>query len=204
MPDITDAEADALGAVLSEGMDPAYLARVGDFSDEQIAAGELRAADAEAERLNRDLYRRAIAAVLEVRAASQLQAGPDLAAPTVAALSKLLFEAREVADMLAGMTHSSWPAGVRDRIDAYRAARGWSPDGFGREGGGSRDHDWTEVRLTGQPPGGYPPYDFTFCSDHEHWTALPGIWERAQGWTDVKAVSRRVHVETTEWQPWSP
>lgn len=139
MPDITDAQADALGAVLSEGMDPAYLARVGDFSDEQIAAGELRAADAEAERLNRDLYRRAIAAALEVRAR-----------------------------------------------------------------GANQSRDWTEVRLSGQPPHGFPFYDFTFCSDHENWTALPQIWETAQGWTDVKVVTRRVHIEATEWEPWSP
>ena len=56
-----------------------------------------------------------------------------------AELSRLLWEAREQIDMWADTvaartgrepTHT---LSVRDRIDAYRAEQGWSPDGFGGE-----------------------------------------------------------------------
>jgi hypothetical protein len=51
-----------------------------------------------------------------------------------ARLSKLLFEARELVDMLRVITHDDgWPLRVREDIDAYRAERGWSPHGFGGE-----------------------------------------------------------------------
>jgi hypothetical protein len=58
-----------------------------------------------------------------------------------ARLSKLLFEAREVAEMFADVVHlrtgnaDNMAARVRDEIDAYRAERGWSPHGFGGEDG---------------------------------------------------------------------
>lgn len=54
-------------------------------------------------------------------------------------LSKLLFEAREAVDMFADVTanrvgrRDQWLDRLRDEIDAYRAERGWSPDGFGGE-----------------------------------------------------------------------
>jgi hypothetical protein len=54
-------------------------------------------------------------------------------------LSRLLFEAREVADMLGDIVEArsgqtdTWSRRVRDEIDAYRAERGWSPHGFGGE-----------------------------------------------------------------------
>lgn len=53
-----------------------------------------------------------------------------------AALSKLLFEAREICDMYHDVCHEpvdGWCARVRDGIDHYRAERGWSPHGFGFE-----------------------------------------------------------------------
>jgi hypothetical protein len=59
-----------------------------------------------------------------------------------AVLSRLLFEVREELDMWADVTEArmSQPAtSTRElitRIDEYRAARGWSPDGFGGEDGG--------------------------------------------------------------------
>lgn len=58
---------------------------------------------------------------------------------SAAELSKLLFEAREIAAMYGDVVEASWPGGgdycyaVRDRLDAYRAERGWSPHGFGGE-----------------------------------------------------------------------
>lgn len=58
-----------------------------------------------------------------------------------AELSKLLFEAREQLDMWADIVEvksgvpARYPREVVARIDAYRAERGWSPDGFGGEGG---------------------------------------------------------------------
>jgi hypothetical protein len=58
--------------------------------------------------------------------------------PTV--LSALLFNARELLDMYGStvfqMTdrRDRWVYGTRDQIDAYRAERGWSPNGYGGEG----------------------------------------------------------------------
>jgi hypothetical protein len=60
-------------------------------------------------------------------------------------LSKLLWEARELCDMygdivnltpkvtLWKMDGPNYPHRVRDEIDAYRAEKGWSPNGFGGE-----------------------------------------------------------------------
>lgn len=56
-----------------------------------------------------------------------------------ARLSKMLFEAREQCDMWADVVETS--TGQSDttvrrlvaEIDAYRAERGWSPNGFGGE-----------------------------------------------------------------------
>lgn len=56
-----------------------------------------------------------------------------------ARLSKLLFEARELVDMLSSITEArsgrpdTWSRRVRDELDAYRAEQGWSPHGFGGE-----------------------------------------------------------------------
>jgi hypothetical protein len=55
-----------------------------------------------------------------------------------ARLSRLLFEAREQIDMWADVIearggYSAVTRAVRDEIDAYRAERGWSPNGFGGE-----------------------------------------------------------------------
>ena len=56
-----------------------------------------------------------------------------------AQLSRLLFEAREVVEMFADVTHSTsgredtWLRRLVADIDAYRAEQGWSPDGFGGE-----------------------------------------------------------------------
>lgn len=56
-----------------------------------------------------------------------------------ARLSKLLFEARELIDMLGVIVESKagipdrWSARVRDEIDAYLAERGWGSHGFGGE-----------------------------------------------------------------------
>lgn len=59
---------------------------------------------------------------------------------TDAELSRLLFEARELIDMWGdivggceGEESAEYVWRVRDRIDAYRAERGWSPHGFGGE-----------------------------------------------------------------------
>lgn len=57
-----------------------------------------------------------------------------------ATLSKMLFEAREVAEMYADVVRNQ--SGSEDNylrrlvadIDTYRAERGWSPNGFGGEG----------------------------------------------------------------------
>lgn len=62
--------------------------------------------------------------------------------------------------------------------------------------------DRLEYRLTGQPDGGYPYYDFT-AREAEHIEAVREIWEKTQsgayGWTDVKLMARRVQVRTSEW-----
>lgn len=55
-------------------------------------------------------------------------------------LSKLLFEAREQIDMWGDVVFARTGQcpehinSIRDRIDTYRAERGWSPHGFGGEG----------------------------------------------------------------------
>jgi hypothetical protein len=54
-------------------------------------------------------------------------------------LSKLLFEAREQIDMWGDVVairtgvQDNYTRGLRDRIDAYRADKGWSAGGFGGE-----------------------------------------------------------------------
>lgn len=56
-----------------------------------------------------------------------------------AALSQLLWDAREIAamygDVVAGRAgqRSAYVDRVRDRIDTYRAVRGWNAYGFGGE-----------------------------------------------------------------------
>jgi hypothetical protein len=56
-----------------------------------------------------------------------------------ARLSRLLWEARELIDMLHDIVSArtgkddAWSVRVRDEIDAYRAEKGWNPDGFGGE-----------------------------------------------------------------------
>jgi hypothetical protein len=54
-------------------------------------------------------------------------------------LSRLLFEARELIDMMGDIVEArsgrpdTWSRRVRDEIDTYRAEQGWSPHGFGDE-----------------------------------------------------------------------
>lgn len=56
-----------------------------------------------------------------------------------ARLSMLLFSAREIISMhgdhveYASGKRDKWCDRTRDEIDAYRAEKGWSPDGFGGE-----------------------------------------------------------------------
>lgn len=58
---------------------------------------------------------------------------------TDAELSRLLYEAREQIDMWGDVVFArtgqtpEYVNGVRDRIDAYRAERGWPHNGFGGE-----------------------------------------------------------------------
>jgi len=53
-----------------------------------------------------------------------------------ALLSALLFEARErIAASVAVMPGDAWGQRIIAKIDAYRAARGWDPNGFGGEDG---------------------------------------------------------------------
>jgi hypothetical protein len=61
-----------------------------------------------------------------------------------ARLSRLLFEAREVVDMYAdvvrqNLSEDAWLVRLRGEIDAYRAERGWSPNGFGDEAVSSQE-----------------------------------------------------------------
>lgn len=62
--------------------------------------------------------------------------------------------------------------------------------------------DRIEYRLTGQPDGGYPCYDFTAHSP-EHIEDLRRIWDKVQsgayGWTDTKLMVRRVQIRASEW-----
>lgn len=59
-------------------------------------------------------------------------------------LSRLLFESRERVDMAGDVVEAQtgkrdeWARRLVAEIDAYRASRGWSPDGFGRETGEPR------------------------------------------------------------------
>lgn len=61
---------------------------------------------------------------------------------TSADLSRLLFEARESVEMWADVVEArmgvpdSYTRGLVERLDAYRAERGWSPHGFGGENDG--------------------------------------------------------------------
>lgn len=56
-------------------------------------------------------------------------------------LSRMLFDCRELIDMLVGLirarstSHADWPFRVIKEIDDFRAAQGWSPHGFGGERG---------------------------------------------------------------------
>jgi hypothetical protein len=56
-----------------------------------------------------------------------------------AQLSRMLFSARESIEMLADMVEArmgvpdAYNRGLVAEIDAYRAERGWSPNGFGGE-----------------------------------------------------------------------
>lgn len=65
--------------------------------------------------------------------------GPEMGANS--RLSRLLFEAREIASMFADVVEvrtgrtDDWSRRVVADIDAYRAEQGWSPDGFGGEDG---------------------------------------------------------------------
>lgn len=63
--------------------------------------------------------------------------------------------------------------------------------------------EWTEVHITGQPDGPYPPYDFTFRSDRDHWAELPRfLGPITQAWTDVRVEHRTVRRETWT-SPWA-
>lgn len=67
MIEVTEAMIDAAAGVLFFECDPPYMARVNDFTDAQIEAGELRAADRAAHQKNRDLVRRALVAALATK-----------------------------------------------------------------------------------------------------------------------------------------
>jgi len=62
-----------------------------------------------------------------------------LSGPMAVQLSKLLFEARELIDMLGDIVEGrtgqtdTWSHRVRDEIDEFRQSQGWAPDGFGGE-----------------------------------------------------------------------
>lgn len=63
--------------------------------------------------------------------------------------------------------------------------------------------EWTEVRIYGEPEQDLPPYDFTFRSDQNTWSALPGILEVARkgGWHDLQVTTRKCYSinRATEW-----
>lgn len=72
--------------------------------------------------------------------------------------------------------------------------------------------DRVEIRVTGQPDpardehgqivGEFPPYDFTFRTDSDHWKHCAGIAGRAlTQWTGGEVQMRRVRIETrtSEW-----
>ena len=64
---------------------------------------------------------------------------PQQTADDPARLSRLLFEAREIVAMMGAHIErragrpDGWSRRVCAEIDAYRAERGWSPDGYGGE-----------------------------------------------------------------------
>jgi len=55
--------------------------------------------------------------------------------PDDARLSKLLWDAREIAEMFRDILNrrTAYVQQVLDEIDRYRAERGWNPHGFGGE-----------------------------------------------------------------------
>lgn len=63
----------------------------------------------------------------------------------------------------------------------------------------------TELRVTGQPDGGYPPYDFTFRSDRTDAGSLEGalgVLRHVSRWSGVRLQRRHVRVERreTDWE----
>lgn len=62
---VTDAAVEAALVAIAEETNLPYGATIRDFSDEDIAAGALREADAECERLNREFARRVLEAAAE-------------------------------------------------------------------------------------------------------------------------------------------
>ena len=66
-------------------------------------------------------------------------------------LSRMLFESRELISMLADVVEGrtgqtdDWSRRVVADIDAYRAERGWSPNGFGDEK--PEDDWWTTAEV---------------------------------------------------------
>lgn len=61
---------------------------------------------------------------------------------------------------------------------------------------------YTEWRLTGQPNGGFAPYDFT-ARDDDHVAGLRMIWGKIQSgeypWKDATFTSRQVTISRTPW-----
>lgn len=60
---------------------------------------------------------------------------------------------------------------------------------------------YTEYRLSGQPPGNFPPYDLTF-HDTRRVDNLRVIFERVAepDWTDVQFRKREVTIVRTPWE----
>jgi hypothetical protein len=60
---------------------------------------------------------------------------------------------------------------------------------------------YTEYRLSGQPPNGFPPYDLTF-HDEDRVNDLRRIFERSaeRNWTDVQFRKREVTITRTPWE----
>ena len=66
--EVTDAMVEAASAVIYSECCPPYMPRVNDYTDAQIAAGELKKADRWANQMNDDLIRRALSAALTAKA----------------------------------------------------------------------------------------------------------------------------------------
>lgn len=68
------------------------------------------------------------------------------------------------------------------------------------DGTATEVEEYDEWRLTGQPNGDYPPYDFTARS-REHIESILHICRKAngRGWTDVQLTRRHVVITRTEW-----